>query len=144
MFMVLLAWTFFLVLGQAEIYCEAFSLHRIAEVLAPLGRLMCAHPRALAHSLAHPSRDARQAGVQADMDLDDVCESKAKHRRLDMVSWGAAFDAFALATECVGIWEYQLAKAHFRVLSQIACKRQPPLCRACHTVACLCSRPFRG
>ena len=38
-----------------------------------------------------------------------------------MVSWGAAFDCFALATEAVGVWEYHLAKAHFRVCCQIAC-----------------------
>ena len=97
---------------------------------------------------AHPLHC--QATCQdAQSDDDDAArvavKKSAKSKRLDMVKWVAAYDAWALAAASVGCLPYTAAKAHFRIALQVSCEHVQRLLAVCSGLARTfhCGRPFR-
>ena len=61
--------------------------------------------------------------VPNQIEVDDKEKGKAKtNKRLDMIQWSAAYQCFALACACTGMWEYHFAMAHYTNCLKVACK----------------------
>ena len=110
--------------GEEKGNCQAILVRSSSEDVAFLGHggmYMPSPSSLLAWDLV-----LGQASVRMELDKEDgeqKCEKALKEKRLDMIQWFSAYNAFALSAHACGMWDYTSAAAHLRNCLQVACER---------------------